>query len=253
MKKIKKIKNLEDYHILKQWVEGATLAEIGNKLNGVSRQGVSQMLSKEEEKVYVEQKFDVWLRSIITNKENKKLYPFLSFKGFPHGKFYTYMLKKHFNYHIVDGEYATLEKLDVQKIRTAVISAIKKHGLPMPIALSPEDNQFAFDDISFFAGEKTWDKFFYTSKEKGVPTVLAFKGETLLYNVCEWLKKDKNISVEEVFKKMPKELKAKSKATNKDKFISFLKERKNYLYEFEEDVKNKLLLFIGVEVGKRSS
>jgi len=261
---IKKIEGINKLPFFKLWVEkDKTFAEIG-KLKKISSQGAKQKFDSEVDELWHDQGFKDIFTELVSNGEGGK-YPFVDFSKEKHGKFFAYALKKYLGYHIIDKKYASLLKysspkrkdeakaLNILTARTEILKHIKSEGLPLTIPLTPKDNTFVYDSVLFLAGEPAWAKFFdvIEDKKSGEQQIVAMKGETILYNLCEWKKNNPKMTVEDIFLSFSDSFRKKNKVTSTEELVSYLSSRKNYLYMLDTVCKKTFLSFIGVGNGKR--
>lgn len=251
--KSKEISGMKKNSIIYEWVvKGKTFAEIGKKRK-ISRQAVKQKFDVEAEDIYVSQKFDIWLDEISKDKEGKP-YPYLNFGNEVHGKFYAYMLRKYFGYHVIDGKFATKDALDIQKIRTLLIKRVKDEGLPLYVPDTPTENPYAYFDNLFFTREKAWSKFFVVGEmeEKKGEYVLALRGESMIFNLCLVMvtadkKRNAPISVDEGFGYFPESFKAEKGVKDKKALSAYLLEKRKYIYKLPSSCKQPFKEYAGIK------
>jgi len=258
MPKIKSIRRLEQAPIVKAWVEGKTFEEIGKEMfNGASRQLVKQKFDKEAETIYRTQGFKEWI-SEVAHKEDGTLWEYITFKGADHARFYAWMLRRDFKYHIVDGVHASLEKETIQGVRAKVIKSVHEKGLPLSFDPMPR-GVFGFSDLDRFGMFDSFKEHFVTKGNAwDGGRIVALRGEGMIYNLCLWINKEKEDCptasdteiVEGAFKSFDKAYKEDQGMETLKKLRAYLEERRNYLYAQKEPCASCLKAYIGI--GTRS-
>lgn len=252
LKTAKRIKNLKAGTILHKWiVKDMTFAEIGKKL-GISKQAAQQKFDRDAEKLYIEEDFQEWFEDIYKDSEGKP-YPYMDFENEAHGKFYVYMLRKHFGYHIAGNKHALLEKLNIQKIRVKITALIREGGLPLRIEDHVEGNPFAYNECLHMAKAKAWEEFFVAGEtpETKENFIFALRKESMIFNLCKVMKtavyiKEDPIEVEDAFNIFPQEFKDEKEVGDLKTLSAYLLEKRKYLYMLDEACKNPFIAFAGI-------